>query len=87
MPIEVLFICPREELGSRLLALAHLSDADRADMEAAFRREYIFFTEDSLCIDFPAGSLTNYKEQYIVPLKYTSDLRGLMHDWAIPKEG
>ena len=87
IPIEDLFICPLEELGSQLLALAHLSDADRADMEAAFRREYIFFTEDSLCIDFPAGSLTNYKEQYIVPLKYTSDLRGLMHDWAIPKEG
>ena len=86
IPIEDLFICPLEELGSQLLALAHLSDADRADMEAAFRREYIFFTEDSLCIDFPAGSLTNYKEQYIVPLKYTSDLRGLMHDWAIPKE-
>ena len=87
IPIEDLFICPLEELGSQLLALAHLSDADRADMETAFRREYIFFTEDSLCIDFPAGSLTNYKEQYIVPLKYTSDLRGLMHDWAIPKEG
>ena len=87
IPIEDLFICPLEELGSQLLAMAHLSDADRADMEAAFRREYIFFTEDSLCIDFPAGSLINYKEQYIVPLKYTSDLRGLMHDWAIPKEG
>ena len=86
IPIENLFTCPPEELGNQLLELGTVSEADRADMEAAFQPEYIVFMDNSLCIDFPAGSLTNHKEQYIVPLKYTSDLRALMQDWAIPDE-
>lgn len=85
IPTAELFTCPENEIGTNLLALADLSEADRADMEDAFQPEYIIFMDDSLCIDFPAGSLTNHSERYIVPLNYTADLQALIQDWAIPE--
>ncbi|WP_394266150.1 hypothetical protein [Anaerotignum sp.] len=85
LPIEDLFTCPPEELGSRLLELGTVSEADREDMEDAFQKEYLFFTEDALCIDFPAGSLKNHPDQYILSIGKKETL-GLLHDWAIPDE-
>lgn len=85
LPIEELFTCPPEELGSQLLKLGNVSEADRADMEDAFQKEYLFFTEDALCIDFPAGSLKNHPDQYILSIGKAETL-GLLHDWAIPDE-
>ena len=85
IPIEDLFTCPAEELGNQLLELGTVSEADRADMEDAFQPEYIIFMDDSLCIDFPAGSLKNHPDQYILSIGKAETL-DLLHDWAIPDE-
>lgn len=84
LPIEELFTCPPEELGSQLLKLGSVSEADRGDMESAFQLEYIIFMDDSLFIDFPAGSLKNHPDQYILSIGKAETL-GLLHDWAIPE--
>ena len=47
IPTAKLFTCPENEIGTNLLALADLSDADRAAMESAFQLENVIFVGDS----------------------------------------
>lgn len=87
IPTEKLFTCPAEEIGTNLLALADLSDADRAAMESAFQLDYLIFVGDSIHIKFPENSLSTQPEAYVVYLEDTESIHALLHDWAIPKEG
>lgn len=85
IPTAKLFTCPAEEIGTRLLALADLSDADRAAMESAFRLEYVIFVGDSIRIKFPENSLSTQSEGYVVYLEDTEGVHALLRDWAIPE--
>lgn len=87
IPTAELFTCPENEIGTRLLALADLSDADRAAMESAFRLDYVIFIGDSIRIKFPENSLSTQPEGYVVYLEDTEGVHALLQDWAIPKEG
>lgn len=85
IPTAELFTCPAEEIGTRLLALADLSDAKRADMESAFQLEYVIFVGDSIRIKFPENSLSTQSEGYVVYLEDTEGVHALLQDWAIPE--
>ncbi|WP_394266148.1 hypothetical protein [Anaerotignum sp.] len=85
IPTAKLFTCPAEEIGTRLLALADLSDADRADMESAFQLENLIFFGDSIRIKFPENSLSSYPEGRIVAIEDTEGIHALLYDWAIPE--
>lgn len=85
IPTAELFTCPAEEIGTRLLALADLSDANRAAMESAFQPEYVIFAGDSIRIKFPENSLSTQPEAYVVYLEDTESVHALLQDWAIPK--
>lgn len=87
IPTAELFTCPENEIGTRLLALADLSDADRSAMESAFRLDYVIFIGDSIRIKFPENSLSTQPEGYVVYLEDTESVHALLQDWAIPKEG
>lgn len=86
IPTAKLFTCPAEEIGTRLLALADLSDASRAAMESAFRLEYVIFVGDSIRIKFPENSLSTQPEGYVVYLEDTEGVHALLRDWAISKD-
>lgn len=86
IPTAELFTCPEHEIGTRLLALADLSDANRTAMEAAFQLDYVIFIGDSIRIKFPENSLSTQPEGYVVYLEDTESVHALLQDWAIPKE-
>ena len=69
-----------------LLALADLSDADRAAMESAFQLENVIFVGDSIRIKFPENSLSTQTEGYVVYLEDTESVHALLRDWAISKD-
>lgn len=87
IPTAELFSCPENEIGTRLLALADLSDANRAAMESSFQLDYVIFIGDSIRIKFPENSLSTQPEAYVVYLEDTEGVHALLQDWAIPKEG
>lgn len=87
IPTAELFTCPENEIGTRLLALADLSDANRAAMESSFQLDYVIFIGDSIRIKFPENSLSTQPEGYVVYLEDTESVHALLQDWAIPKEG
>lgn len=86
IPTAELFTCPENEIGTNLLALADLSDADRAAMESAFRLEYVIFVGDFIRIKFSENSLSTQPEGYAVYLEDTESVHALLRDWAIPKD-
>ena len=87
IPTTELFTCPENEIGTRLLALADLSDANRAAMESSFQLDYVIFIGDCIRIKFPENSLSTQPEGYVVYLEDTESVHALLQDWAIPKEG
>lgn len=81
-----LFTCSEEELLQKLLDAAKLTDADlRAEMEAAFRPEYIIFFPENVEIAFPAGTLPSQEHCYMLGLDVKEEVRGILQDWAVPK--
>ena len=86
IPTAELFTCPAEKIGTNLLALADLSDAERAAIESAFQLENVIFVDDSICIKFPENSLSTQPEGYVVYLEDTEGVYALLQDWAIPKD-
>ena len=86
IPTAKLFTCPENEIGTRLLALADLSDAERAAMESAFQLENVIFVGDSIRIKFPENSLSTQSEGYVVYLEDTEGVHALLRDWAISKD-
>lgn len=86
IPTAELFTCPENEIGTKLLALADLSDAERAAMESAFQLENVIFVGDSIRIKFPENSLSTQSEGYVVYLEDTEGVHALLRDWAISKD-
>ncbi len=90
IPLADLFLCPEEEIGKRLLDLAEADGtgpadpAVKADMEAAFRLEFLTFSQDSLELTFPPGSLSGQEHTHLVSAAFTGDCRALLQPWAVP---
>jgi len=90
IPLADLFICPEEDLGKALLDLAEKNgsgpaDPVKAEMEAAFRMEYLNFSQDSLWIEFPRGSLPSQESAYMVSIPFNDQCKTLVHPWAVPR--
>ena len=91
IPLADLFVCPEEELGKKLLDLAEKGGTGPADpvvkgeMEAAFRMEFLSFTQDDLCLYFPQGTLPSQEGNYLVTVKFTEDCKALLQPWAVPQ--
>lgn len=82
-----LFNCPEEEAKGRLLDLAGVTGSTlRAEMEAAFRPEYIILFPGNLEIFFPQGTLPSQESGYMLALDYDAALRELLQPWAIPRQ-
>ncbi len=90
IPLAEVFACPEKDIGRKLLDIAAKECAIpsdsvvRAEMEAAFRPEYITVFPDSLWIHFPQGSLPSQPYRYLVAIPYSGECQYLMHDWAVP---
>ena len=81
-----LFTCPEEELLQKLLDCAKLTDDDlRAEMEAAFRPEYITFFPENIEVAFPAGTLPSQEYSYMLGLDVNEEVREILQDWAVPQ--
>lgn len=82
-----LFNCPEEEAKGRLLDLAGVDGSTlRAEMEAAFRPEYIVLFPGNLEISFPQGALPSQEGGYMLALDYDGALRELLQPWAVPSQ-
>lgn len=84
-----LFTCPPEELAEKLFSEEYLPHSDMEDMAAKLRVGFdpksIVLLPDRLHIDFNPGSLSNTEVTFILAYDYEDDLKGLIHDWAIPE--
>lgn len=91
IPLADLFVCQEEDLVSKLLDLAEKDGSGPADpvvkaeMEAAFRMEYLYFSQDSLCLEFPQGTLPSQEHTYLVSVAFTDACEALLHPWAVPR--
>ena len=82
---EALFTCPPEELSSRLLDLAGITDpAQREAMVSAFDAGNLVFFPEHLELSFPQGSLPGQEHSTLIGLEYEEGLRGLLVDGAVP---
>lgn len=90
IPFADLFVCPAEDVGKKLLALAEKNGTGPADpvlkaeMEAAFRMEYLNFSPDSLWVEFPQGTLPSQEYPYFVSVAFNDESKALLHPWAVP---
>ncbi len=91
IPLADLFVCPEEDLGKKLLDLAEKDGSGPADpmlkaeMEAAFRMEYLNFSPDSLWVEFPQGTLPSQEYPYFVSVAFNDECKALLHPWAVPR--
>lgn len=82
---EALFTCPPEELGSRLLDLAGITDpAQREAMTGAFDAGNILFFPENLELSFSPGSLPGQEHSTLIGLEYEEGLRELLVEGAVP---
>ncbi len=90
IPLVDLFVCSEEEIGKKLLDLAEkggTGPADpvvKAEMETAFKKEYIYFSQDSLWLKFPQGTLSSQEYSYLVSVTFNDECKALLHPWAVP---
>ena len=90
IPLTDLFICPEEDIVRHLLSLAEQEGTGPADplvqaeMEAAFRIEYLCFAQDNLWLQFPQGTLPSQENTYLVSVAFNEDCQALLHPWAVP---
>lgn len=86
IPLADLFLCAKDDIGKNLLHLAEKSITTpvKEEMEAAFQIEFISFSEDALCLEYPQGTLPSQEYAYRVSIKFTEDCKALLHPWAIP---
>ena len=81
-----LFTCPEEEVLTRLLDIAGVTDSIlRKEMETAFKPEYMVFSEGNLEIQFTQGTLPSQEHSYFVAMDYDERLCSILHDWAVPE--
>ena len=89
IPLADLFTS-QEDIGKKLIDLAEKSGTGpaeallKAEMEAAFQLEYLTFSQDSLLIEFPQGTLPSQEYAYLVSVEFNEDCKALLHPWAIP---
>ena len=90
VPAASLFACPEQDIGRKLLDIAGKEGAIpadpslRAEMEAAFRPEYVTVYPDALWIHFHEGSLPSQPYKYLIVIPYNEECKYLMADWAVP---
>lgn len=90
IPLANLFTCPDEDIGRNLLSLAEKEGTGPADpvvkteMEAAFRMEYLCFSQDSLWLEFPQGTLPSQENTYLVSIAFNEDCKVFLYPWAVP---
>ena len=90
IPLVDLFACPEEDIVKSLLDLAEKDGSGpadpmvRAEMETAFRIEYLSFLQNSLWLEFPQGTLPSQEYTYIVSVTFNDECKALLHPWAIP---
>lgn len=90
IPLEDLFVCPEEDIGKKLLDLAEKGGTGpsdpivKAEMEAAFRMEFLSFEPDGLWLEFPQGTLPSEGHGYFVSVEFTEECKALLHPWAVP---
>jgi len=90
IPLVDLFVCPEEDIVKKLLDIAEkdgTGPADpvvKAEMEAAFQMEYLYFSQDSLCLAFPQGALPSQEYTYLVSVAFNDECKALLHPWAVP---
>lgn len=81
-----LFLCSEEELLQNLLDLAKVTDNDlQAELEAAFRPEYITFFTENIEVAFPAGTLPSQEHCYMLGIDVNEELCEILNDWAVPQ--
>lgn len=92
IPLVDLFVCPKEDIVKELLDIAEKNGSGPADpvvkeeMEAAFQMEYLYFLQDSLCLEFPQGTLPSQEYTYIVSVAFNDECKALLHPWAVPTQ-
>lgn len=85
-----LFTCPEEDIGRALLDLAEkdgtgpTDPSEKSEMEAAFRLEYLAFSQDRLWIKFPQGTLPSQEYSHLVSVELDADCKVILHPWSIP---
>ena len=85
-----LFTCPEEDIGRALLDLAEkdgtgpTDPSEKSEMEAAFRLEYLTFSQDRLWIKFPQGTLPSQEYSHLVSVELDADCKVILHPWSIP---
>lgn len=90
IPLVDLFVCPEEDIVKNLLDLAEKDGSGPADpmvkaeMEAAFQIEYLDFSQDSLWLEFPQGTLPSQEYTYLVSVAFNDECKALLHPWAVP---
>ena len=90
IPLEDLFTCPKEDIGRILLDLAEKDGTGlsapslKAEMEAAFQLEYLYFSQDHLMLQFPQGTLPSQEHTHLVSVKFNDDCKQILHPWAVP---
>ena len=90
IPLAELFVCPETDVIGILLDLAEKEGSGPADaalqaeMEAAFRMEYLGFSQNEIWIEFPAGVLPGEEYTYLVSVAFTDECKSLLHPWAVP---
>ena len=82
---EALFTSPPEELASKLLDLARITDpAQREAMTGAFDAGNILFFPENLELSFSPGSLPGQEYSTLIGLEYEEGLRDLLVEGAVP---
>ena len=90
IPIANLFVCSEEDIIGKLLDLAEKDGSGpsdpmvKAEMEAAFQIEYLYFSQDSLWLEFPQGTLPSQEHTYMVSVAFNDECKALLQPWAIP---
>ena len=56
----------------------------KEELKAAFKPEYIILRGEIMEVSFPYGSLPTEEYLYNISLKYTDEIKAILHDWAIP---
>ena len=89
IPVTELFTCKPEAILPKLIEICDLDDAALiAEMEQAFRPEYVVFFPENLEITFPESALPAYGMSSGMGIDFTKneDLLKLLQPWAVPNK-
>lgn len=82
--MEDLFTCGRDKIMAAIYAASKLEDEELlAEMENAFRPEYLNFWPENLEVWFPAGSLSSYTTSFVLSVDM-ADIESVLEPWAVP---